>query len=475
MIYGRTHEKAQLLEFLTTQKSEFVAMYGRRRVGKTFLIREVFNNQFAFKLTGMANVDTSQQLVNFGNALLKYNYSNKQYAIPSDWIAAFKQLEEVLEQKTLNKKIIFLDELPWLDTQGSDFLSALEHFWNDWASARKDITLIVCGSAASWMIKKLFNSKGGFHNRVTHKIKLEPFTLAECAQYFKAKNAIFNQYQIVQLYMAIGGIPFYLDQIDGSKSATQNINQLLFTKNGGLVNEFNNLYTSLFKKAKKHISIIKALATKQKGLTRTELLALAKLSNGGSSTDVLNELIECGFIKKYTPFQNKDRNSLYQLIDFFSMFYLQFVQDQQNVDENFWIESIDNPQVRAWSGYAFEQVCMAHLPQIKTALGINGMLTKSNSWISTTANNGAQIDLLIDRRDQVITICEIKFSVNTFTITKQYAAELMNKIEVFRQESKTNKAIHLVMISPNGITNNAYAMDLVKQDLKMEVLFGSIK
>jgi AAA+ ATPase superfamily predicted ATPase len=470
-IIGRRKELDLLNKLKDSPSAAFVAVYGRRRVGKTFLVRQAFQNQFDFYLTGMSNVSLSQQLANFHAALMKYNPQANEEKPASNWFTAFQQLAVLLESSKRTKKIIFLDELPWLDTPQSDFISALEHFWNSWASARNDVILIVCGSAAAWMINKLINNKGGLHNRVTHRIRLEPFTLKESEEFLKYKTAIFDRYQIVQLYMVMGGIPFYLEQIDPRQSAAQNINRLCFEKNAVLRAEFDNLYKSLFDNAEKHIVVIETLSRKAKGLTRTELIKGAKLSTGGNATKILKELEESSFIQKYISYGKKEKNSLYQLTDFYSLFYLKFIKESSVLDENSWINGLDNPEQRAWSGYAFEQVCLAHTKEIKQALGISGVQTITSSWISTGEGTGAQVDLVIDRRDQVINICEMKFSINNFTIDKKYADELRNKIGIFRDETKTRKAIFLTMITTFGLNRNDHSTSLVQNDLTMDVLF----
>lgn len=470
-IIGRKKELDLLNQLKDSKSSTFVAVYGRRRIGKTFLIRRAFDNKFDFYLTGMSNVNLSLQLANFHAALVKYDIGANERAPASNWFTAFQQLSVLLESSKRKKKTVFLDELPWLDTAQSDFVPALEHFWNSWASERNDVILVVCGSAAGWMINKLINNKGGLHNRVTHRIRLEPFTLKECEDFLKYRTAIFDRYQIVQLYMVMGGIPFYLEQVDVKQSAAQNINRLCFEKDGMLRTEFDNLYRSLFDNAEKHIAVIETLSKKAKGLTRGELIRGAKLPTGGSVTRILKELEESDFIRKYVSYGKKERNSLYQLTDFYSLFYLKFIKMASILDENSWINGLDSPEQRSWSGYAFEQVCLAHTKEIKQALGISGVQTTTSSWISTGASTGAQIDMVIDRRDQVINICEMKFSINNFTIDKKYAEELRNKIGIFREETKTRKAIFLTMITTFGLNKNNYSDSLVQNSLKMDILF----
>lgn len=474
-IVGRINEQAAFKSMLGANQSDFVAVYGRRRVGKTFLIRETFNNSFQFQLTGLANATMKQQLANFHASLTKFYGNKKQLPIAKNWFDAFQQLIAFLEKsKSTKKKVIFLDELPWLDTSKSNFITALEHFWNSWASARKDILLIVCGSAASWMLNKLINNKGGLHNRVTHKIKLEPFTLAESEAYLKVKNIKWNKHQIVENYMVMGGIPFYMSALKPGISAAQSINELCFTTNGLLNNEFSNLYASLFKNANNHISVVGALSKKAKGLTREEIIKTATLPNGGGVTKVLDELEASGFIRKYLPFEKNAKDALFQLIDFYTLFYFKFIKQLKGNDENYWLSIQDTPTHRVWAGYAFEQVCLAHLPQIKKALGISGIQTKVASWRTKQVTDGAQIDLLIERKDQIINLCEIKFSINEFTIDKKYATNLRNKIGVFKQETKTKHAVHLCMITSNGVKKNEYATELIQNNIMLDSLFKNV-
>jgi uncharacterized protein len=440
-------------------------------VGKTFLIRTVYNYQFDFYATGIANVNTEKQLINFYNAFPADYVEQHHIKIPNNWFEAFHILKQYIEQTTTLKKKIFIDELPWMDTAKSDFIPALEHFWNSWAVDQKNIILIVCGSAAAWMVNKLINHKGGLHNRITTRIKVNPFTLHECELYFKSKNAAYDYYQLIQLYMVFGGIPYYLEQVDVTKSATQNINDLCFDTNGILYNEFTRLYQSLFNKADKHIAIIEALATKIKGLNRNELLAAANIPNGGTATHILDELEQSNFIRSYQAFEKKGKNKLYQLTDFYSLFYIKFMKGYDPIDKNYWLHSIDSPLHRAWSGYAFEQVCIYHVQNIKKALGIEGIQSNTVSWYGAIENNKAQIDLLIDRRDQVINIFEIKFSINEFVIDAAYTKYIRNKITVFKAATKTKKSIFVSFITTYGLFNNTHAQALVNNQYTMDILF----
>jgi uncharacterized protein len=470
-IIGRIEEVKVLEDAYLSNRPEFIALYGRRRVGKTFLIRTIYQNRFLFQLTGIANSSLENQLNNFNNALKKQHPKMKLKPAKT-WFEAFGELSKLIQKSKQTKKVIFMDELPWLDTPSSNFIQALEHFWNSFASARKDVLLVVCGSAASWMLNELINSKGGLHNRITQRLRIDPFTLSECELFIKSKKITLEKYQLVQLYMAFGGIPFYWDEVKKGLSAQQNIEAICFSKNGLLRTEFTNLFKALFNKDDKHQMVVELLAKKAIGLSREEIIKQGKLSNGGSVTRLLNELEESGFIKKYIPYGKKMRNSLYQLSDFYTLFYCRFIKNNAIDNKNYWTNTIDSPSHRAWSGYAFEQLCLYHVDEIKKALGIWGVNSEACSWRSTKFSSKAQIDLLIDRRDGVINLCEIKFSINQFSINKRYDAELRNKVGIFKAETNTRKAVFLTLITTFGIAQNRYSGN-VQNDLNMQLFFNS--
>lgn len=470
-IIGRREEIATLKALRKSKKSEFVAVYGRRRIGKTFLIRNVFEEPFTFQLSGVANVDMKQHLVNFHNAYLRLNPDNPPKTPPKNWFEAFHRLSLALEQRGAEKKVVFLDELPWLDTPQSKFIPALEYFWNSWASARTDVLLVVCGSAAAWIINELINNRGGLHNRLTERIALKPFTLSETELFLREKGGNYDRYQLLELYMALGGVPYYLENVQINRSVAQNIDRLFFTEGGLLATEFVNLYRSLFNKYDKHILVISALSQKAKGLTRKDLIAMTKMSDGGSLTNLLSELQHSGFVRGYLPFGKNKRDALYQLIDPFSLFYLTFVKDSKADMQGSWLTLSKSPQWQAWSGYAFEYICRYHIDAIKKALGISGVYAEISAWRSQKSEGGAQIDLIIDRNDRIINICEMKFSTQAFSIAKSYADNLKNKLDVFERETQTQKTLLLTMITTFGLVENEHSLRLVRDSLDMTILF----
>jgi len=415
------------------------------------------------------------QLLQFSKSLQKATSSTLSLTPPKSWIEAFQALEQFLDKLPKRKKlVIFLDEFPWLDSRKSGFLSAFEHFWNSWASRQVHLLFVVCGSAASWMIRNIVNNKGGLHHRITQKMRLLPFTLAETETYLKSKASNLDRYQILQLYMALGGIPQYLNNIQKGDSASQVIEKTCFKKDGLLNGEFENIYTSLFEKAENHLKTVRALAAIPRGLTRQEIIEKCGLTSGGRATVMLDELEQSGFIKSSNPYDKETKDAIYRLIDEFSLFYLKFM-DKADVATN-WARLSEGPSYKIWSGMAFESVCLKHIEQIKIGLALSGKLTQEASWRYVppkgAKENGAQIDLLIDRDDHSINICEIKFYTGELTISKAYAGELQQKLDVFRVKTKSKKTLFLTLITTYGVKDNSYSNRLVKKSLTMDVLFN---
>jgi AAA+ ATPase superfamily predicted ATPase len=467
---GRTEEVNILQGALKTTESEMVAVIGRRRVGKTLLIRSAYKKNIVFEMTGSQKSSLKEQLQNFANQLQLFSKSPVPIAVPVSWPAAFRQLSSFFDkQKSSQKKVLFFDELPWLASHKSRFLSAFGYFWNTWAS-QKNIVVVICGSAASWMIEKVVNNKGGLHNRITKLISLAPFTLAETKKYLLSRKIPLNYYQTIQLYMVMGGIPHYLKEIEAGKSAAQNIDSICFGKNGILKDEFSNLYPSLFDNASNHISIIRALATKWKGLSRKEIIDITKLPDGGSVTKYLTELSQSGFITPYMPYGKTKKDTLFRLTDEYSLFYLKFIENKRKQS---WLNLSQLQTWKSWSGYAFENICLKHSQQIKNALGISGVYSEESSFVYKGDEHakGFQIDLLIDRLDNTINLCEMKFHESEFTITQAYAKTLRERIAQFKTQTKTRKNVFLTFISTFGIKPNLHSIGIVNQEITMDVLF----
>jgi len=468
-IIGREKEKKILQQCYDSNSPEFLAVYGRRRIGKTFLIREFFNEKLDFYVTGLASENKNDQLHVWNTAIMDC-FGSSDSSI-TNWIDAFNVLRKNLEKsKKSKKKIIFIDEAPWLDTQKSGFKIALEHFWNGWASGRPDIFLIICGSATSWIVKNLFKNKGGLHNRVTKRMRLLPFSLKETEAYLKDKEIDLGRYRICEAYMIFGGVPYYLSLLGKGLSLPQNIDALCFDDEAFMRREFDEVYSTLFKNSNKYVNVITALSSKLKGLTRDEIIKNTGLTSGGGFTQILDELELCGFIRSYPNYLMDDNLCLYQLTDPFSLFHLRFIKGKKPRNQRFWTSNLENPALSVWKGYAFERVCYRHIEQIKQALGITAISTDTSSWRSRKSSPGAQIDLLIDRKDGIINVVEAKYSKSEYIITAKEEAELRKKIAVFEAETSSKKAVHLTMMTTYGIVKNTHS-GIIHSEVTLDALF----
>lgn len=469
-VIGRVPEKQILEKILEKPNSQFVAMYGRRRIGKTYLIRNTYEKKSVFDCSGIFEGTMEAMLENFW-----INLSQKTKAPitpPKTWIQAFYLLEQYVDTltKNHNKKVIFLDEISWFDTPKSGFMGALTNFWNNYCTKRTDIVLIICGSAASWIIRKIVNAKGGLHNRLDRTIRLDAFTLAETKLFLKSKKVRLADQDICQLYMCLGGVPFYLNQVEQGKSIAQILDDLFFNNNALLINEFGNLYAALFKNYNNHLKVIKALSSKNKGLTRGEIIANTKQKSGGGLSLVLQELEECGFIKKFADFDKSKEDGLYRLMDEFTIFYYKFLNNKRGSYQGH--EILASNSFKVWSGFAFENLCFKHLPQIASTLGISGINFNAYSFIDkgTDLSIGAQIDLVIDRADNCLNIIEMKYYNDSFSLTKQESGKLTNRINSFLTKTKSKKTVFVTLISPYGAMKNEYFLSQITNEIILKDL-----
>ena len=470
-IIGREREIKRLDKAMNEKEAQLIIVYGRRRVGKTYLINEYFDNRFDFKFTGSFNQSKQEQLRNY---ILELNrYTREVNETPKDWTEAFGLLRDYLTScDSDEKQVVFFDEMPWMDNQKSGFLPAFEWFWNSWGSARKNLVFIVCGSSTSWMVDNIDKNKGGLFSRRTCRLYLEPFHLCDTEKYLESRDIYWSRYDITVCYMIMGGIPYYLRLLDRELSLNENIDALFFRKRAELWDEFDQLYRTLFKNSDQYIRIAEALSRKRKGLTWSEIALATKLPQNGTLTNMLSNLTDSGFVRVNETFGHKKREKTYQLSDYFTAFYLRFVRDNAGKDEHLWSHTNDNPARQVWEGLTFEQVCKDHISQIKQRLGISGVMTETSSWYKqgNESKQGAQIDLLIDRKDGTINLCEIKFSRGIFEIKKEDDASLKNKVTVFRNETGTNKTIQVTMITTNGIKANKYS-NFVGKTIVIDDLF----
>ncbi len=469
---GRQNEQTTLLGLLKTPQAELVALIGRRRVGKTYLIKQTYANRFAFHITGIKNADKATMIRAFVAKIEELSGSAFPIATPDNWLDAFRLLKNYLAQLDRRRKpVIFLDEFPWMDSHRSGFLAAFEFFWNDWAVDQR-LVVVICGSSSSWMLRHVLDNTGGLHNRITQYIHLNPFSLRQTGQFLQAKGIRLPLYEQVQLYMALGGIPYYLQEVRGGESALQTIDRVLFSGQGTLQHEFSNLYRALFDEYEPYEAIVKALASRQKGLTRQEIIEATRLSNGGSLTRMLTELEQNSFIRSVQPFANAKRDTLYRLVDEYSLFWLHFGSLRQS-GGNF-LSLSQTARYKSWAGFAFESLCLKHVDSIRQALGIGGIVSRVSSYYQkgTPGAGGYQIDLLIDRNDNAINLCEMKFYGSEYELSKAESTKLRQRREAFRSDSGTRKHLINTLVTTYGLKENVHSVGVVDQVLALDALFG---
>ena len=476
---GRKKEIDILNKLYDSNKSQFVAVYGRRRVGKTYLVNEVFEGKITFHHAGLSPIEfdlqesggpLKKQLLHFYNSLILHGM--KKSKCPDNWMDAFLMLEMFLQSiDDGSRQLIFIDELPWLDTPRSGFITAFEGFWNTWACSRKNVMLVVCGSATSWMTDKLINNHGGLYDRLTCEIKLCPFTLGECEQYFESEKIKLSRYDIVQSYMITGGIPYYLSYYQSGLSLAQNIDGIFFKSNAPLRYEFKRLFRAIFNNSEMMILLVKTIGARHYGCTRSELAETQGITMGGTLTNALSALIASDFIIKYVPFGCSKKEVYYKLTDPFCNFYLRFVENEKKLSNDFWMANIESQKIVTWRRIAFENVCFNHILQIKKALGISGVSTTQSAWSKRKGEEtGTQIDMLIERKDNIVNMCEIKFYGDEFSVDKNYDRILRNRISLLSKEISPRMAIHSTLITTYGLKYNEYSGDFVNV-ITMDDLF----
>lgn len=479
IVIGRNREMAELQRSFESDRSEFVIVYGRRRVGKTYLVDNFFNYKYDFSFVGGHRLTKQKQLRNFAKAMKKYAHLPRQPKYAS-WDDAFDALEELMESLPEDKrKVIFIDEMSWIDTPQSEFVDALESFWNGWAARRQDILFVASGSSTSWMMDKLVENQGGLHGRITNNIYVRPFSLCEVEQYMQSRGANWDRYQIVQTYMTIGGIPFYYSLLNVKESLAQNVDRLFFRQNGELRVEFEELFGALFTNTEKYTTVVKLLNSKREGMTREEIENSTEIDKSVLSK-VLNNLERSDFVLRYSQYGNKTKGAIYRLVDFYTLFYYRFIDGFDAQDEEWWSHNLQSPSIESWQGLSFELLGFLHLAQIKQKLGISGIATAASSWRYVPSKKkenerhdekGGQIDLLIDRADRVINICEMKFSIKPYCITDSYEKMLRDRMRLFQEKTKTTKSLVHTFITTFGVAEGI-GRSIVNSEVTMDDLFA---
>lgn len=475
---GREEEIREMNERYDSGRPEFIAVYGRRRVGKTYLIDEALKDRITFRHSGLSPVD-EQSHKNGLKEQLRHFYLSlqlqgmKKSKCPTSWLEAFFMLERHLQSiDDGSRQVVFLDELPWMDTPRSGFITALEAFWNGWAYHRDNMMLVVCGSATSWMTDKLINNYGGLYGRLTSRMKLAPFTLSECERFFQSKGITLSRYDIAQGYMVVGGIPYYLDYMRKGLSLAQNIDRMFFAEGAKLRDEYDRLFASVFSNPEQMKSIVQLLGTRHSGFTRQEILTKTGLDDGGAVTKLLKTLEVSDFIKSYIPFGKGKRDLHYKLTDPFCLFYLKFVQGQTETDPDFWMHNVASQAVSAWRGIAFEELCFSHIGQIKKALDILGVSSRQSAFVvkGDGETEGMQIDLLIDRKDNVLNLCEMKFVGGEFEVDNNYEKKLRQRLQWMLDHMNRRQSLQMTLVTTFGM-KYGYHSGVFQQVVTLDHLF----
>lgn len=465
LIIGRKAEQRDLDEWCHSAKPELICVYGRRRVGKTYLVQNAFEGQFAFFATGSDDRRNAVQLKAFHAALRRAGCAER--TVPQDWFEAFNRLRLALEQPDVvrascGRRVVFLDEFPWLAAKRSDFLAAFSDFWNGWASCQSDLVVIICGSATSWIVKNILENTASMYNRVTRQLYVAPFDLHDVEEMTQSLRLGWSRDAVLQCYLVFGGLPYYLDMLDRRKSLSQNIDALCLGTNAPLRREVPLLMEASLGNAPLHRAILRELAQSKVGIRRMDLANRVEGGTTGSFKRALDDLEKCGYIRCYTNRYERRKPSVYQLVDPFLLFGFRFMVDRAPDGHGLvsWKDFERTPAYYAWRGNAFEIACVNHTRQIKHAIGISAVKTEDFPWSSSTSEPGAQIDMVIERADGVTNLCEMKYTDGPFVADREFEEDMARRRRVFQIESATKNTVQSVLVCPQGLRPNTHSWDI---------------
>lgn len=470
---GRVQERRCLDRCDGSDKSELVCVYGRRRVGKTFLVEQTLGPFFAFHVVGSKDAATSSQLREFGLELTDRGDPNPNP--PADWREAFNRLYKVITapdapRSPHGKAVVFIDEFPWFAKQRSDFLSAFSTFWNRRSTTGQKLLVVICGSATSWVIEHVLESAGDMAARVTESIFLKPFALAETKEYFDSRGFGWDERSLIETQMVFGGLPYFFSLMSPHQSLAQSIDRLCLRPRAQLRDETMILLESTMRRSRLYVELFALLAQHRYGVPKAEAMRLL----GHSTNQFIKataEAVKCGYVHEYKNLSKPQNPKYLMLVDPFILFHYRLIEPAHGDSPRSWADFVaDQERYTAWRGNAFEIVCLQHVRQLKSALGIGGVLTKEYPWASARKAGGAQVDLVIERADRIVNLCEMKFTDAPYELTSAVEQELVRKREVFREETGTRLALKTVLVSAQGTAG--YHDSQIAQIITADDLFG---
>ena len=297
---------------------------------------------------------------------------------------------------------------------------------------------------------------------ITCQIFLRPFSLKETELFMNDRDFGWSRKQIAEAQMVFGGLPFFFDLLNPDESLTWNINMLCFNQHALLRNESKKLLEATLKKSPVYNRIMERLSHNYYGMPKAQCQEELGIPQG-TFTRAVDDLVKCGYVHESKDNYIKGHPLRLQLVDPFLLFHYNFLSKNAPVQvKSFEVYKADTGKYINWRGHAFEVLCLYHIEQIKKALGISGVNTNEYSWISSKKEGGAQIDLVIERDDGIANLCEEKFTDTAFSISSEYEEDLLNKIELYKQETKTKHATKLVLISVEGIKGSAHTEHITR-------------
>jgi AAA+ ATPase superfamily predicted ATPase len=443
---GRKVEIAQLTALIDLPRPSIAVIYGRRRVGKSELIRHVTQGKNVLSFEGLEGQPKHKQIKNFLFQLSAQ--SNIREKNISDWPDALILLRTLTQD---GQWIIILDEFQWMANYQNELVSVIKMIWEKYLSQNPDLTLILCGSIASFMKSKVLKSSA-LYGRTDYELNLHELNLSEISEFFPGKGSD----EVIDTAMLVGGIPKYLELISEYPSLYDALEPLAFSQDGFFKTEYDRLFASHFGKKPIFMKIIQTLATNPYGLTTGKLAKEMQVASGGTLCHQLDDLESAGFLHSIIPFDKPEGSKLrkYILMDAYVRFYHSIIRGsmKETTPPNTQFHAImSSPRYAAWAGMAFEFLCMRHHKEISRILGFHGIPYTAGPFFQrkTLDTPGVQIDLLFERSDKILVLCEMKYLLAS--VPGDIIDQVNRKVSAL-QEKYPGRTILKVLLTKTGST-----------------------